>query len=41
MERDDDVIELGSVVDETKGAVRGGPDFIGLPINQTGILDDG
>jgi hypothetical protein len=40
MERDDDVIELGSVVDETKGAVRGGPDFIGLPINQNGILDD-
>jgi hypothetical protein len=39
-EQRDELIHLGSVVEETKGAVRGGPDFIGLPLNQTGIMDD-
>ncbi|WIW89566.1 benenodin family lasso peptide [Sphingobium sp. V4] len=39
-EQRDELIDLGSVVEETKGAVRGGPDFIGLPLNQTGIMDD-
>lgn len=37
---DDDLIELGSVVAETQGAVQGAPDFIGLPQNQSGIADD-
>ncbi|RJG53165.1 benenodin family lasso peptide [Sphingobium terrigena] len=39
-ELDQPIIDLGSVVTETKGANKGGPDTFTLPMNQSGISDD-
>ena len=38
--RDEDGIDLGSVVAQTKGAVSGSLDAITLPKNRQGIADD-
>lgn len=39
--RDDELVtDLGAVVTETKGAIEGDLDFVGLPQNRTGIADD-